>query len=287
MTFALFTDGSVGAGASFLGGGAQATGTTGRLGGVATSPPLVANDTAGLFLATATTSGLAADATFALENRAATTTVAAARATLHAVVGGRYAERLSAHVLDAAGQPVVGASVTFAIAAAAGGAGATFLGGGATATVVADANGVATSPALVANGTAGSFTATASVAGAAPAAFSLANRAGAASAVAAGAAASESASVGARFPVRLAVTVTDAKGNPVAGALVTFAAPAHGASGRFAGGRRVARLRTDADGIAVAPAFTANRTAGGYAVRATVRGAAAAGGLRARYRARA
>ena len=45
----------------------------------------------------------------------------------------------------------------------------------------------------------------------------------------------ESTAVGTRFPIRLAVTVTDTHGNAVAGALVTFTAPAHGPSGSFAG----------------------------------------------------
>jgi adhesin/invasin len=74
--------------------------------------------------------------------------------------------------------------------------------------------------------------------------------------------------------VRPAVVVADANGNPVAGVRVTFSAPARGASGSFAGGQRTASVVTDAAGVAVAPAFRANRTAGGYAVVATVRGAA-------------
>jgi len=109
--------------------------------------------------------------------------------------------------------------------------------------------------------------------------------------------------VGARFPIRLAVTVTDAESAPVPGALVTFAAPNRGPSGFFtirSGGalstsrtpsagmpgsppprsrvthpRRV-QVKANACGVALAPAFTANRRAGGYVVVASVEGVKAA-----------
>jgi hypothetical protein len=87
---------------------------------------------------------------------------------------------------------------------------------------------------------------------------------------------------GTPFAIPLAVTVTDAQKNPVPGALVTFSAPVAGASGRFTVHARgshhrvrvshpyTVRVKTDARGIAVAPAFTANDTQGGYIVTATV-----------------
>jgi hypothetical protein len=99
----------------------------------------------------------------------------------------------------------------------------------------------------------------------------------------AGVGAIQSARIGGRFPIQLAVTVTDAEKSPVPGALVTFTAPARGPSGRFTmrthSSRRysshIRRLRsvtitTDACGIAVAPPFTANRRPGGYIVTAAV-----------------
>lgn len=88
--------------------------------------------------------------------------------------------------------------------------------------------------------------------------------------------------VGTPFPIPLAVTVTDAHNNPVAGVLVTFSAPVSGANGRFtvhAGGPHdrarlvhpyTVRVKTNARGIAVAPAFAADGTPGGYIVKATV-----------------
>ncbi len=94
----------------------------------------------------------------------------------------------------------------------------------------------------------------------------------------------QSAAVGTPFPLRLAITVTDAQRNPVPGALVTFSAPSTGASGRFTAHSRgqahhhapisppyTVKVKTNACGIAVAPAFTANDTRGGYIVKATAR----------------
>jgi hypothetical protein len=265
-----------GAAAAFLGGGAQATVDT-DASGLATSPTIVANGSAGSITATATTSGVSAVATFELANHAATTTIAAvAPAAQRATVGGRYGKPLQVTVSGAGGRPIEGVAVTFALPASASGAGASFAGGGSQATAATDAAGRATSPPVVASSTAGSFTATASIAGGVdPVSFALRNVAGVPHAVSAGAASSASAPPRTRFPVRLAVTVTDEHGNAVAGAAVTFVAPARGASGGF-GARRARRVHvtTDADGVAVAPVFTANATAGGYVVRATVRGTA-------------
>jgi hypothetical protein len=69
------------------------------------------------------------------------------------------------------------------------------------------------------------------------------------------------------------VTVTDAKGNAVPGARVTFVVPAHGASARFARTRsHHVTVQTDERGIAVAPSLVANGKAGGYAVTAAAGG---------------
>jgi hypothetical protein len=97
---------------------------------------------------------------------------------------------------------------------------------------------------------------------------------GSPAAIAATAGTGQSATVGAAFTSPLQATVTDALGNPVAGATVTFTAPGSGASGTFAGGSASATVTTDAHGVATAPAFTANGTAGGYSVTATVSGVA-------------
>jgi protocatechuate 3,4-dioxygenase beta subunit len=268
---------SLGTGATFDGGGTQVTEQTGP-DGVATTPLLTAGAVPGSFTATATVQGVTEPAKFALENLPA----APSRLTgllpvaQRAVVGTRFPHVLTARLRAADGAPVVGATVTFALGGAQGAAGATFVGGSAQAAATTDASGRAVSPRLVANDVSGTFTATASANGAAVS-YALRNLPGRPATISAGAAANDATRTGTRFPVRLAVTVDDAHGNPVAGALVTFAAPSAGPSGRFAPRRtRTARVRTDASGVAVAPPFVAGRSAGGYIVQAHVRGLARA-----------
>jgi adhesin/invasin len=268
VTFSLGT-GASGAGASFAGGGPQATVPT-DASGLAASPVFVANGSAGRFTAAASVGELTAVVTFELDNRAAAPRIAADGADRTARAHGRYAP-LRVQVRDGQGRPFEGATVTFTLPQAATGAGATFAGGAVQATATTDALGRAASPALVANGTAGRFTATASVPGASTQ-FALRNLAGKPVAVAAGSASGQSAHVGARFPIRPAVKVTDADGNPVPNATVTFAAPAHGPGARF-GKHRVVRVTTGRNGVAVAPPLTANRMPGGYVVTASVRSA--------------
>lgn len=237
---------------------------------------------------------------FAMTNTAAgipATIRVVGRARQAATVATRYKHPLEVRLLDASGTPLQGVSVTFTLGVGGGGsspsgagsagAGASFSGGASQATVTTTAAGIATSPRFEAGTVAGGFTATATPTDSATssgstkaATFPLRNLAGAASTVTAGAAASESAEAGVRFPIRLAVTVTDADANPVAGALVMFSAPGRGPSGIFTrshhGRSRIVRIRTSASGVAVAPPFTANRRQGGYVVKALVRHARAA-----------
>jgi protocatechuate 3,4-dioxygenase beta subunit len=295
VTFAVLP-GPTGASASFLGGEPSAITDSN---GLATSPPLVANGVPGRFTATASTAGVSTVATYTLDNHATTTALQLTSISdPKATVDTRYRASLQARLLDANGQPIEGATVTFAITAADDGAAATFLGGAGQATALTDVNGLATAPPLIANKTAGSFTATATAAGAQPGQYTLENLAAAPAGITAGAANGESSSVGMRFPIPLAVTVTDKNGNPVSGATVRFTAPTKGASGHFtlpslhhpAGHNakknahaqttkktrvrtsRSVRVRTNSKGIAVAPPFSANASVGGYAVTATVNG---------------
>jgi hypothetical protein len=93
-----------------------------------------------------------------------------------AAINTAYATNLAAKVVDASAQPVAGVTVTFAAPAT--GASGSFGSSGASATAVSGADGVATAPQFTANGTAGPFTVTASVAGVStPASFSLTNQA--------------------------------------------------------------------------------------------------------------
>jgi protocatechuate 3,4-dioxygenase beta subunit len=260
------TTGATGAGAAFNTGGAQTTAVT-NANGIATSPGLLANGSAGRFTATASTDGVEAAVTYGLRNLAPRLTAHDRREA--ATVGARYRRPLRAHVTDTHGRPLQGVTVTFTLPQSATGAGATFLVGTSQATATTNAHGDASSPPLIANSSAGRFTATATIATAAiPVTYSLRNVAGTPATITSGAASGESATTGNRFPIRLAVTVTDKDGNPVPGAIVTFTAPTHGPSGRFGRGSRVVRVRTNGKGVAVAPPFRANTQAGGYAVTA-------------------
>jgi hypothetical protein len=82
----------------------------------------------------------------------------------------------------------------------------------------------------------------------------------------------QSARIGTTFGTPLQVRVVDAQHNPVSGVTVTFSAPTAGASGTFAVGATTAQIATDINGMAAAPAFTANRIHGTYNVTARVAG---------------
>jgi hypothetical protein len=85
-----------------------------------------------------------------------------------ATVGSTFAQPLTARVVDAAGHPVAGVSVTFTA-----GSGATFTPGGTTSSAVTGSNGQATSAPLKAGTTSGPVTITATTGSAAPAAFTV------------------------------------------------------------------------------------------------------------------
>ena len=268
-----FTAPSTGASGTFSNTGTY-TATVGTSSqGTAAAPSFVANDTAGSY--TVTSSSAYGSASFSLTNT--TTGVAAdirawSGTPQSAPVGTQFASSLVAKVTDTSGNPVAGVTVSFSVVAD-NGAGATFSAGGPNVTATTDSSGLATSTALVANNTAGSYTATASTPGVTnPTTYALANTAAAPHSVAAGLGSSQSTPVGQTFPIPLSVTVTDAEKNPVPGVAVTFSAPGSGPSGAFTGSGAVVTAVTDADGVAVAPAFRANAVPGGYVVTASVAG---------------
>ncbi len=131
--------------------------------GQATSSIFTANSIIGSYTVTATVSGVSTAATFSLMNSTrppgSITPTSGTPQTAH--VNTAFAA-LVATVKDSSGNPVSGATVTFA--APTSGASGTF-GGSNTATVATNSSGVATSPTFTANTIAGSYTVTASVAG--------------------------------------------------------------------------------------------------------------------------
>lgn len=256
---------TLGDGAVFVGGANEATALT-DANGVATSPPFRADSSPGSFTASAAAAGVA-PIEYALRNLPARVSVSAR--SRRAAVGKRYRAPLVATVRDSHNRPIRGVGVVFTVTSS-NGAGASFPDARSQTTASTAANGRAIAPPLVANRTAGAFTVTAATAGSTRL-VRLQNRAGPPAMVTVGAASGESTPSSTRFPVPLAVTVTDRYGNRVAGTRVTFSAPSHGATGSFKTGRTV-RVRTSAKGIAVAPPFTANGVVGGYLVRAFVTG---------------
>jgi hypothetical protein len=294
-TAVTFSAPASGASGTFAASGSNVVTVGSDASGMTAAPMFNANGIAGSY--TIIASSPYGSVSFAMTNTAAGIPAAikvVGRASQAAMVATRYKHPLEVRLLDAGGTPLQGVSVTFTLGGggassspSGAGAGASFSGGASQATVSTTAAGIATSPRFEAGTAAGRFTATAALADSATprgstraVSFPLHNLAGTASTVTAGAAASASAAAGARFPIRLAVTVTDADANPVSGALVTFSAPASGPSGTFTRSTlsrsRVVRIRTNASGVAVAPAYTANRTPGGYVVRAFVKHAGAA-----------
>jgi len=158
--------------------------------------------------------------------------------------------------------PTTGASGTFADT------------GTKTTTATSDANGSATAAAFTANGTAGAYTVTATSSGAqAGATFNLSNTTGAPGAITAVSGTPQSSGVGTTFGALLVAKVVDSGQNPVGNAIVTFLAPATGASGTFANTvNNTTTATTNAAGLATASAFTANGTSGADMVMATVSG---------------
>jgi hypothetical protein len=233
----------------------SATATT-NASGIA-SVTATANGVAGSYSVTAGTGGF--HASFSLTN---TAPLPAAIATTggtpqSTAVATAFGTALSVKVTDAATNPISGITVTFT--APASGAGATLSG----TTAVTNGSGIA-SVTATANHTAGAYSITAG-AGGFSATFSLTNTPGTATTVTASAGTPQSATVNTTFFTALQATVQDTYGNPISGASVAFTAPGSGASGTFASGSTVT---ANAYGVATAPAFTANTTAGSYTVTA-------------------
>jgi Fibronectin type III domain len=74
------------------------------------------------------------------------------------------------------------------------------------------------------------------------------------------------AKIGTTFATPFGAALTDSFGNPISGTSVTFAPPPSGAGGTFSGG---GSANTDAVGLATSHSFTANGSAGSYAVTAS------------------
>ncbi len=224
-----------------------------------------ANASAGAYLATAAVAGIPDAAPIHLSNLAGAASFISVESgdRQATAVDTNFAAPLTVLVVDAQGNPVPGAVVSFA---AAPGAITAVLSASAVAT---GADGKASVTARASTAT-GPHWATAVVGNAsAPAVFALTNTAGPAFAITAELGDTpQAAEVGTPYPRSLTVQVVDRFGNPVPGAVITYAAPATGASGALSS----TAATTDASGQA-AVFVTANSTAGAFDVVASVPGA--------------
>ncbi|MEO8076931.1 MAG: hypothetical protein ABI818_11405, partial [Acidobacteriota bacterium] len=183
--------------------------------------------------------------------------------------GKPFPSVLKTRVLDQAGLPIAGLTVTFRTPAT--GASATF-NGLSSATGVTDASGIATAPAAQANTRPGAYAATATVEGGTNSAtFALTNTAALPLTVRGVGGTPQTAYASTAFAQPLQVAIVDAFGNPAPGLQVSFFVFSSGVSVTF-GTSKTATATTNANGIAAAPVLTAGSRAGTYIVAAGATG---------------
>ena len=184
----------------------------------------------------------------------------------NAAVGTPYAVPLQVRVVDGNNAPAANVAVTFTVPGI--GASGAFMG---NSTVMTDGGGVAIAPTLTANPVVGPFLAIAA-AGSLTSTFSLTNVAAGTLSITAVGGTPQATRINTPFAANLQALVRDGGGDPVAGAIVTFQLPASGASGTFPGNLISANALTDVNGVATAPAVTANGVAGSITATATSTG---------------
>ncbi len=248
--------------------------------GVATLPDLIAIGQAGAFRVLVSTPASTAPVYFELSNTpdGAPTLRLLAGSPQSAIINTDFVTALRVRVTDTANNPVMNVDVKFTTPSSPAAATATFA-GMSGATFVTDASGVATTSLLHAGSVIGAYAVSASiVGGVAPVSFNFTNTAGAPASIEIDSSTvsgtPQSTVVAARFANALRVLVRDVAGNPVPNTVVSYIAPASGASLQLSAGNTV-RMSTGADGIASLPNATANNIAGSYNVMATVSGVTA------------
>ncbi len=175
-----------------------------------------------------------------------------------ATVNTTVATAPAARVADQFGNPIIGATVTFAVTQ----------GGGslAGATPVTNASGIATVTSWTLGTTAGANALSATTAGAGSTSFSATGTAGAATSIAVSTGNGQSATVATTVAISPRVIVRDAFSNPVNNVPVTFAVTLGG--GAVSGGSQT----TDASGLAQPASWTLGTTAGTNTLTATSAG---------------
>ncbi len=290
-----FTAPASGASASFAASGSSTLTVGADSSGNASAGTFTANDTPGSYTITAqTTYG---STSFSVTNTAAgipAMLTAVSATAQQAIAGSPYTDPLSVRIADADGHPISGITVTFTLGSGAGGAadggstgsgesaGATFPGGGSTATAQTNSDGVANSPMFAANQSAGTFFAFATVPQLSqPATFRLLNLPAPGERLTRLGSGHPTATVGEPYRDRLRVRLRHAGGSPVIGATVTFTlgttsdnlgssvSGSPSAAASFTNGTDTATVTTGRSGIAVSPPLTANGVVGSSTAVAT------------------
>ena len=249
-----FTVPSSGASAS-LSASSAVTNTSGEAAVTAT-----ANSVAGSYSVTAGTAGVVSSASFSLTNLTGSVGHALfVQQPSDTPAGATISPAVAVHVTDAGSNPIGGASVTIQVQG-----GTPALGGTLSATT--DATGVATFADLSIT-VAGSYRLEAVSSGVSALSdpFQI-SAATSAVVILAFEGDGQSAAVGTIYSGPLKARVEDPYHNPIANAPVTFAAPTSGASVTFSG---PATISSGPDGVAIAPAMTANSQTGTFQVTAT------------------
>lgn len=280
---------------TFAGGGNTATTTSGS-DGTATAPTFTGNGSAGTYTVTASLGGFVAladkpmvmridhgaqsvmaqvtpIATFTVTNTAgaASGTSGTSGSGQSTVVNTAFSSPISLCVVDGFGNPTANVGVTFSAPSA--GASGSFS-GGLSANVQTGGDGCATAPTLTANAFPGAWSLTASISGVgSPVSYSLTNLPGTStvSFLEAVQGVEQNTFVNTPFESPLVVRAYDENENPVADVVITFTAPATGASAILS----APTATTDSQGFAQINA-TANGVVGSYIVTATTPGGATA-----------
>ncbi len=263
-----------GSGASGLFGASLTSTATTNASGDAVSATFKANATTGTVIVNATVAGIGTPAAFTLTNLTPVVTSMTASPAggtpQSTAINTAFSTAIGVLVKDLNAIIVPGASVLFTVNPSVGGAAASFS-SGTTATVIANASGIATAPTLTANGVAGTYTVTVT-AGTATFIFTLTNRAP--SGISANTGTPQVTLINTAFGAKLQAKVVDAGGFAVSGVVVTFTAPGSAFTGSF-GGSATTTAITDSAGLATSGTITANGVVGSYVVSASVTGVGA------------
>ena len=233
----------------------------------------IANCQPGSYTITASTSSVITPTTFVLTNTISTPAnlVADYGSAQSTHVNTAFSIGLDAKAVDSNNQGINCLTVRFDAPTNPANPSATFVNGSNSITVTTNYYGTYYLNSLTANNVAGTFTVTATLPdypAIPPAYYHLTNFSDPAT-ISVTNGDNQASVISSDFANPFKVLVEDSVGTPLRNITVNFQSPSGGASGTFSGGQSAA-VKTDTNGIAQAPVFTANCVAGTYSVTATV-----------------